>query len=288
MMLKLAVICAVAAVTVGLPRPGPNRIWDGDCGGSWMGADACPEGGHFKGEKVVGGWEAQPNSLPWMVSLLYFGSHFCGGSIVTSRHIITAAHCVAGDNPSVLGVRVGAHNRGGSTDYDQTYDVSANTWHPQYDLTGNIENDVAVLTLSADIDFTEGYVGSVCAPVDDKSGDYYAGRPCHTSGWGTTSSGGSSSQVLLYTNIEVTTFDVCVSTHPNGWVEPGMLCAGRPDNGWDRDACQGDSGGPLYLYDNDGWVLIGQVSWGIGCAGLTPGVYADTAYYIDWFDGIIN
>ena len=49
---------------------------------------------------------------------------------------------------------------------------------------------------------------------------------------------GVSSQVLLYTNIDVTTYQVCVDTHPNGWVEPGMLCAGRPDDGWDRDACQ--------------------------------------------------
>ena len=51
---------------------------------------------------------------------------------------------------------------------------------------------------------------------------------------------------------------------------------------------QGDSGGPLYLWEGDGWVLIGQVSWGIGCAGQTPGVYADSAYYVDWFDGIIG
>jgi len=287
--LRLIVLCTVAAAAFAAPRHSaePSRIWDDNCGGSFLGANACPEGGH-KGLRVVGGWEAQPNSLPWMVSLLWFGSHFCGGSIVTNRHIITAAHCVAGDNPSQLRVRVGAHSRAGSTEFDVTYDVIANDWHPQYDLTGNLENDVAVLTVAEDITFTDGRVGPICAPVDDKSSDYYSGLPCHTSGWGTTSSGGSSSDVLLYTNIEVTSYQTCVDTHPAGWVEPGMLCAGRPDNGWDRDACQGDSGGPLYLYDNDAWVLIGQVSWGIGCAGLTPGVYADTAYYIDWFAGIIN
>ena len=58
---------------------------------------------------------------------------------------------------------------------------------------------------------------------------------------------------------------------------------------------QGDSGGPLYLWeeeneddDEGAWVLIGQVSWGIGCAGQTPGVYADSAYYLDFFDFIIG
>ena len=61
-------------------------------------------------------------------------------------------------NPSSLQVRVGAHHRQQSTDYDRTYDVVANDWHPQYDLTGNIENDVAVLTVGEDIEFAEGYV----------------------------------------------------------------------------------------------------------------------------------
>jgi len=292
--LRLITLSIVASLAFAAPSrsAGPNRIWDEGCGVSHLGADACPEGGFAKGQKVVGGWEATPNSLPWMVNLLYFGSFFCGGSIVDSRHIITAAHCVAGDNPSFLSVRVGSHSRAGSTEYDQVIDVVANTWHEDYDKTGNLENDVAVLTLSEDITFVEGFIGAICAPVNDKSTEYYSGRPCHTAGWGTTASGGSVSDTLLYTNIEVTTYGVCVARHPAGWVEPGMICAGRPDNGYDRDACQGDSGGPLYLYDtdsrgNEGWVLIGQVSWGIGCAGLTPGVYADTAYYMDWFANVI-
>ena len=64
-------------------------------------------------------------------------------------------------------------------------------------------------------------------------------------------SAGSSSQVLLYTNVEVNTYQVCVDTHPGGWVESGMLCAGRPDNGWDRDACQVREGDREYWVDTD-------------------------------------
>ena len=59
----------------------------------------------------------------------------------------------------------------------------------------------------------------------------------------------------------------------------GMLCA------FDRgeDSCQGDSGGPLIRTDSNGTdIQIGIVSWGVGCAESSPGVYADVGYHYDW------
>ena len=73
-----------------------NHVADPDCGNSHAGENAFPEGGP-NGKRVVGGWEATPNSVSWMASLLWNGGHFCGASIVTSNHVITAAHCVAGE-----------------------------------------------------------------------------------------------------------------------------------------------------------------------------------------------
>ena len=71
---------------------------------SFVGQDGCGNssivdaGDERLGKRmIVGGWEALPNEFPYLVSLLWFGSHFCGGSIASSRHIITAAHCVEGE-----------------------------------------------------------------------------------------------------------------------------------------------------------------------------------------------
>ena len=47
---------------------------------------------------IVGGSDAEPNSIPWQVALLKDGKQNCGGSLITSQHVVTAAHCTKGNN----------------------------------------------------------------------------------------------------------------------------------------------------------------------------------------------
>lgn len=43
--------------------------------------------------RIVGGEQITIDESPWQISLLYFRSHFCGGSIISNKWVITAAHC---------------------------------------------------------------------------------------------------------------------------------------------------------------------------------------------------
>lgn len=54
--------------------------------------------GRFPG-RVVDGQTAAKNSWPWQVQILkQFGGHQCGGSLLTSQWILTAAHCFYGSS----------------------------------------------------------------------------------------------------------------------------------------------------------------------------------------------
>merc|ERR1712115_724595 len=47
------------------------------------------------GAKIVNGWDADQGEWPWIAALMNNGRQFCGGSLITRKHILTAAHCVA-------------------------------------------------------------------------------------------------------------------------------------------------------------------------------------------------
>ena len=73
----------------------------------------------------------------------------------------------------------------------------------------------------------------------------------------------------------------CVSAMGEG-ITDGMLCAGGEEG---KDSCQGDSGGPLTYKEGTQHVLIGDVSFGSGCANAgSYGVYGRISYYRAWLD----
>ena len=83
------------------------------------------------------------------------------------------------------------------------------------------------------------------------------------------------------------TTEVCGNDYASSGytITDGMICAGEAG----KDSCQGDSGGPMVGTNKAGeTVLVGVVSWGIGCAQEGyPGVYARVAYFLDWLQETI-
>ncbi|KAL1496014.1 hypothetical protein AB1Y20_014647 [Prymnesium parvum] len=227
---------------------------------------------------IVGGGPVEyPRQYPWLVSL-QSTSHFCGGTLIHPKWVLTAAHCTIGDSPSSITVRIGVFNV-----YDwrndgcvRSHNVIRIINHPQYDP---YVNDVSLLELESPSDYP------FIQRLEDAASPI--GVPGHlvtVAGWGDTSSGGSSSIITHHVEVPIVDQDTCSTSYP-GSITDSMICAGLEEGG--RDSCQGDSGGPLFAIPEgsgvEGGVLIGVVSWGNGCAlAGYPGVYARVSSYTDW------
>ncbi|XP_075287795.1 transmembrane protease serine 2 isoform X2 [Opisthocomus hoazin] len=230
--------------------------------------------------RIVGGSAATLGQWPWQVSLHVQDTHVCGGSIITQQWIVTAAHCVEGkqfSDPSNWRVFAGILNQNEMI-FRNGYKVQQIISHSDYD-TDSKDNDVALMKLETPLSFTDA-VQPVCLPNSGMM--FQSAQQCWISGWGAEYQGGKTSDNLNYAMVSLIETSVCNSVYIyDGLVLPTMVCAGYLQGG--IDSCQGDSGGPLVTYENSVWWLVGDTSWGSGCATPNrPGVYGNMTAFTDW------
>merc|ERR1712223_1872997 len=251
----------------------------------------CKCGLAQRSTRIVGGVETEVNEWPWQAGMVWSGSSsvFCGATVISDEWILTASHCVDGTNPAEIQVLLGEHDYWDS-DEPVRMDISEIIMHPDYN-SNTVDQDFALLRMANKIDWASNpNIRPACLP-EYTAGDYDQWMSTVT-GWGTTSSGGSTSNVLLEVDVKVISNSECNGAY--GGITNNMLCAADASGNGGSDACQGDSGGPLVACGPDGncgtaagmnYDLIGVVSFGIGCAQADfPGVYARVTAARQWID----
>jgi secreted trypsin-like serine protease len=227
--------------------------------------------------RIIGGEPADLGEYPFMVALLLeerggtdFDKQYCGGSLIASRWVLTAAHCVEFlESPDQIAVAVNRTHLSNSAEGERV-EVRAFYIHPDYD-PNQLSPDVALIELAKPVRGIEPI--QLAGAGDD---DYeIAGTQLTVIGWGNTSTTGHANwpDELRELQVPVVSDADCDFAYSGGVTVETQLCAG--DKG--VDSCQGDSGSPLFATTTSGdYVQVGVVSWGFKCAKQHfPGVYSE-------------
>ncbi|XP_071315858.1 chymotrypsin-like protease CTRL-1 [Trachinotus anak] len=239
----------------------------------------------FLNTRIVGGQDASPGSWPWQASLTRDGRHFCGGSLISSQWVMTAAHCIKSPEDNIT-VFLGRYNQSGQNVNEMSRTVAQITCHPLYgsltlDNINEYDNDICLLKLSTPVRFTD-YIGPIC--LASATSTFYNGTDSWVTGWGRLQEFGPTANTLQEVEVPVIGNKEC-QCYNGGFITKNMICAGLKAGG--KDSCQGDSGGPMMSKDGFRWVQSGIVSFGQGCARPgKPGVYARVSRYQEWISNI--
>lgn len=211
--------------------------------------------------RIVGGTSAKHKEFPAFVDL----ELGCGGSLISSNLVLTAAHCLSARWSSNAWISASQHNKGIKSE------IIAVGIHPLYDPYGN-KYDFAIMRLKEDV--------TVTPVVLNRDVNKPSSRDALTAiGLGAMSQGGRAAQILQKVTIPYVTYNTCSHIYQNMIDDTSMMCAGKNKH----DTCHGDSGAPLM--DSVTNAQVGLVSFGVGCGKTNyPGVYSRVTGAIDWID----
>ncbi|KOB69628.1 Chymotrypsinogen-like protein 4 [Operophtera brumata] len=242
--------------------------------------------------RIVGGSNAPPGVAPHMVALvvgfdLSIKFFTCGASIITPRHVASAAHCISVDwNGNLM---ESFHGIAGTQTWNHggiVVKFKGVSIHPQYDFI-SIKNDIAVLITSEKLEFNKKI-----HPICLDSGWVGGGVSCIVYGWGTQALWGGIPDILQMLQVKTICPKKCgnmIKGISAGWGSvPPMdskleICTFHsPGHGM----CHGDSGSALISRKTG--CLAGIVSWGFPCAVGAPDVFVRIQAYLGYIKEVIR
>ena len=238
----------------------------------------------------------------------------CGAALISSRYVITAAHCVSDTSLSYI-LRGGSNiNRLDFTIRNTMnsfigagiiLDIEKIVVHQDFNPF-NFENDIAVIKLTNAVRFSRDLY-PVCLPPPVKGRvTEYAGGTATISGWGCEREGCDLASIpvgLQETQLPIITNDLAMCWFMNDsrrrgrseYIPSRLFIVGGDESG-STSTCRGDSGSPVVRQRKPKgpgragrWEVIGLVSWSKGCGrAFRPSVWTRVESYVTWILSMMN
>ncbi|XP_078075377.1 granzyme K-like [Mustelus asterias] len=244
--------------------------------------------------EIIGGRDVKLHSKPYMVSIQVDNRHVCGGTLIQTKWVLTAANCqplMKGKKTTVI---LGAQSLQKKDKIKQKISVKSHFPFPEF--KNKVDNDIMLLELAKAVNIKKKMIEILNLPTSTK--DLKSGVKCTIIGWGHISpSDKTMSDTLKEASVSVIDRKSCNSKkyyNGNPLITDNMICAG--DKKGRKDSCLGDAGGPLMCKTKTlsrKEVLVGISSAGKGCGiARHPGIYTRlTDKYLTWIKskiGVVN
>ncbi|CAB3220212.1 unnamed protein product [Arctia plantaginis] len=260
------------------------------CGKVEMNRDAVP--------LVVNGTPTLEGQWPWQIALYQTqvrtidNKYLCGGTLVSHRHVITAAHCVTRKksklevNKNTLTVYLGKHNLRTSVEGVQVRFVDRIIVHTEYNAS-SYSRDLAILTLREPVTYTDTVRPACLWPENQVDLQNVIGKKGSVVGWGFDETGVATEELSLV-EMPVVDQETCLRSYNEFFVRftsPYTYCAGYRDG---TSVCNGDSGGGMVFKISGTWFLRGLVSLSVArqneyrCDPSHYVIFTDLAKFLPW------
>lgn len=248
-----------------------------------------PEQRLLRIKRVVGGKKSSIEDFPYIVFLACSDNDFqisqarCGGSILSPKYVLTAAHCIQlkiDKSSNKCRVRAGSvfANSGGTLHYVKNYTIPKD--YRSEDVIGYGSHDIAILELEEPIKFDR----KTKMPIKmfEFGEKINHDEVAILSGWGQTTKDGPYPNELRSVRSKIVGKKQCLKYYYGG-IHNDELCVFHPVRNEKHSACSGDSGGPLVIKDR----LAGVMTRSFCSETKKPDIYTKVAHHRHWIDEVL-